>query len=249
MKKKITAVAALVMSLSVLSACGKEDPENSVAGVIEEVTTSATTAETTTDTTAATTETEATATTTDYIGFSDEDFVHQVDVPEFDVDNSVTREDFNGKWECAIMAEDDIAYDEIMSIPLYAILRAEITADEDIFHMITPEGAYGSEEEEEDKAPFVFENGRLVISEPVDDDDDEYSDEDGEEEIVYAYINKDGMLVMTDDEQTDLIYFKRVDSFTEYDWSDYEKKLEDFYGDLDSDVVEDKEDEDVDIDD
>lgn len=225
MKKKLfSGIAALTMSLSVLTGCSDKSSAETPDSAGEVVITEATGV--TTDTAAVTTEATVDTELTMDPAFDEimQGMLHSIAVPEFQMNDAAVRADFNGKWECDVISDGESAYDSMFGIPVGVMMHLEITADKDEIAMISVDAPDDGEqaEEENETAAFVYEAGRLTITTPPEDD------KEGEipgayDTVTYIVLNSDGRLVMYNKDEADgKYYFRRVDSYTEFDWSTYQ---------------------------
>lgn len=131
---------------------------------------------------------------------------------------------FVGKWECYCMEADGMAYDEIMGIPLYAMLHIELNADKTgIFASMDDPTA--DSEGEQIKLTWEIDGSSITIT------------AEGEEEKLIGTITKDGYLMLASEDESDAehIFMKSVTEYTEFDAT----ALEDMFGDLSVDTESD----------
>lgn len=226
MKKTIAMLASILLAAVSVVSCGndKDSSEESTAPKTAASTEASTEAETETDTEAETTteaETEAKteADTKDALEEIEDlgqdidmsSMFTTVDAPEFSP-KTAEENDFVGKWECTCMVADGAAYDSIFGVPLYAMFHVELKDDHTGFIASIDDPT--SDSSETTDFTWEFADGTITFSA----DDEELS----------GAINSDGSLVLYDEEQTEMLYFRSVAEYTEFDFS----ALEDMFGGL-----------------
>lgn len=252
-KKYLAGIAALAMSLSMLTACGNDSSADSAASVAEAVTTeatTATTAETTTETAETTTETTAASDAEEDLGLDMEGLIHQIDVPEYKTVSAEKPEVFDGNWEAEVIISEGTAYDEMLGIPVGAMMHLVIdTAKNEatIINISAPDDSTDKVEEDDSIGTTTFEDGMLKVIEP--DEDEDGNEIEGQTVTTCMSLTEDGKMVLyMEDGEDGVIIFKKVDQFTAFDWDAYAKSLEDAFAVTDEDTAAAEEDADSDDD-
>lgn len=222
MKRSIAFIASLLLAALTVTGCGNDESSSESKADKKAAATEATTEETTEETTKEETteaETEADSDAEGSEADSDidanvdmeglEDMFTVVDAPEYAPKDSAAEADFIGKWECDCMVSDGSAYSAIFGVPLYAM-----------FHLELNEGGTGTltsiddptnENSESVEIKWTFADGKLSA--------------EADDETLVISINSDGRLVVSDEAEAELLYFKSVTEYTEFDFSSIEDML------------------------
>ena len=137
---------------------------------------------------------------------SEETELTTIVLPE--ADDSAT-DDYLGNWECEKIVDAQGETTDVFGVPLYAMMQLSIKDD--------GTGLLGSGvgTEEENAQPFnwTFEDGQIKL-------------DSGEDDTTpaTAFIT-DGKLAITDDGPYQILYFTKVDEFTEFDWDSFYESM------------------------
>ncbi len=231
MKRSIAFIASLLLAALTVTGCGNDESSSESKADKKAAATEATTEETTEETTKEETtekateeetteaETEADSDAEGSEADSDidadvnmeglEDMFTVVDAPEYAPKDSAAEADFIGKWECDCMVSDGSAYSSIFGVPLYAMFHLEIK--EDGTGTLTSIDDPTNENSESVEIKWTFADGKLSA--------------EADDETLVISINSDGRLVVSDEEEAELLYFKSVTEYTEFDFSSIEDML------------------------
>ena len=191
--------------------------------------------------------------------FDESKLLNYVDMPSCSVDAEAQESDFAGFWVADVMTKDNIAYDKICGIPVSATGHLVIESGSGKFINIRPVVVSNSPQAEQNQSAeaeetelpltYVFENGVLNASVTISVGSagnrqgvpDAMQGIGAETSAVQGQPMKQMTLQMTDDgrilvQSADAsgavtsAYYRKTDSFEEFDWSAVQFDFESVYG-------------------
>ncbi len=234
MKKTLAILAALTFAVTAFAGCGekddssseKSDKKASTSSVAEETKeeTSAedeskadeesTADESVADESAAETSTadESTASIADSTAGDEMSEMFNVIASPSDETVDAAANDFVGKWECYALDAEGTCFDAVMGMPLYAVIHIEFYEDNTgaLINIDDPTAA----SEEKTPIKWTYEDNKIVVE-----------SDDGEK--VDCFITTDGYILFDDDTNSEKLYLRKVDEYTEFDFSTLENMFED----------------------
>ena len=229
MKKTLAILAALTFAVTAFAGCGekddssseKSDKKASTSSVAEETKEekpaedeSKADEESTADESAAETSAadESTASIADSTAGDEMSEMFNVIASPSDETVDATANDFVGKWECYALDAEGTCFDAVMGMPLYAVIHIEFYEDNTgaLINIDDPTAA----SEEKTPIKWTYEDNKIVVE-----------SDDGEK--VNCFITTDGYILFDDDTNSEKLYLRKVDEYTEFDFSALENMFED----------------------